>query len=181
LNLHAPDGILVWSSRIAYGLKGAIIGKPAETLIHPCDRERWLGWFSRAAHNRERITHTVRIIVPAKPGWITVHGVMGPIVERGQVKYVSNAVYDATFTEPTNPCVRFMLTPTQRKIVAVLLAESHPVKSQTIAARIGLKKSTSTLRSILASLADREILKIRDGGYEIHRDFRPLAVEFLQG
>lgn len=180
LNLHTPDGILVWSSRITYGLKDSIIGQPAESLIHPCDRERWLGWFSRAAHNRERIAHTVRIVVPAKPGWITVHGTMGPIIDNGEVRYVANAVYDATFSEPVNPCARHMLTPLQRQIVSILMEAPRPMKSATIAVRVGLKRTTSTLRTILALLVEREILRVRDGGYKVNRVFRPLAADLLQ-
>lgn len=180
LNLHAPDGILVWCSRISYGLPDSIIGQPAEDRIHPCGRDRWSSMFSRVVYGMEKIPYSVRVIVPIKPGWITVHGCMGPIVSDGVLRYVAAVCYDATFAEPVNPCARFMLTATQRKIIAVLLSESRPIKTHAIAVRIGAKKSTSTLRTILASLADREILRNHDGGYEIHPDFRPLAVELLQ-
>lgn len=136
--------------------------------------------FSRVVYGMEKIPYSVRVIVPAKPGWITVHGCMGPIVNDGILRYVAAVCYDATFAEPVNPCARFMLTPIQREIVSVLMIATEPMKSQTIATRIGLKRTTSTLRTMLSLLVERGILRTRNGGYKVNRDFRPLAADLLQ-
>lgn len=181
--IHAADGSLVWANKFSYGYSAEPMATPqgVEESIFAEDRHIWWNALRRCVYNREIVEYTIRAVCPAKPGWIRIHARMAPILfsPAEEVHHVSIIVHDATFAEPNNPAAAFMLTATEREIVAALLAAS-PLKSQTIAKRIGQDKTSSGLRLTLTNLSERNILKLQNGGWQITPEFRPVALDLLR-
>lgn len=180
LNIISTDNKLLWCSRISYGLDPSILGLPADTITVAEDKPLWQEMLRRAVHNREVSDFRTRVNVPVPPGWVTINGRMAPVIRNDRVEFVVTVCYDATFRADYNPAVRFLLSPLERSIVSVLLATPGPLKSNAIAARVGESRSSSRIRTILASLVERGILAATWVGYSLSEDFRLIAMDLLR-
>ena len=180
LTIHSLDDKILWAARIGYGLDESIIGTSASDLVVPEHRELWHSINNRVKYNREIVDYTVRMLTPEPPGWVSLDGRMGPYLEDGAVKYILVIVADASFKVSKHNPTRFLLSPFQREVVAVLLGSPVPLKGATIAARIGEARNSSTLRTTLAALVSRGILHSNRHGYSVTEDFRPIAVDLLR-
>lgn len=178
-NIISPDNRLLWCSRISYGLDPSILGLPADTITLPEDKPLWQEYLRRAVHNREVSDFRLKVAVPAPPGFVSINGRMAPVVRNDQVQFVVTVCYDNTFRADYNPAVRFLLSPLERSIVSVLLATS-PLKSNAIALRTGESRSSSRIRTILASLVERGILAATWVGYSLSEEFRLIAMDLLR-
>ena len=179
ITLHDLKGRFIWSNKLGLGFDESVVGTMADANIFMDDRARWWSFFRRAAIDREVLDYSVKVIVPAKPGWAKIQGRLGPILRNGEVIYVVSLNYDATFHPESDPRAKFMLSELERGIVVTLLASKKPIKSAAISARVGEGRSSSKLRTILANLADRGIVTSTAFGYTISEQFRAHALDLI--
>lgn len=186
LNLLSPTGTLLWSSRVAYGLDGdTITGRPADAVIFDEDRPAYWEAFRRAKHLRETVNVTIRVVVPEPPGFVRLAVRLAPVVARDRVKHLAVVSQDITAApREVNPLAPYMLSPTSRRIVALLYPD-RCFKAAKIARELGESncrgQASSRLGTLLSNLRARGILFQTEDGYCLAPQFVPLVPSVVDG
>lgn len=172
-------GRIAWCSRIEYGLDRRILGTQAVEQVHPDEREAWLRRFRRAVRCREPAAFRVRLNTPE--GEVVHDCRLGPVLRRGQVRYVAIYSWDVTdepaatptappaptaatptppppTVSPATPPAERDLSPGEEKIVQALPPDCSWTTTAELAKALG-REPTSDFRLLLRNLAGRGVVE----------------------
>ena len=163
-------GVILWSSRWAWGYGTSSLGARSDDMIHPDDVPGWRLARVRAGDLSEMVRGVVRLLVPASGSHVSIEYRMAPYRDgAGQVTGILVAswpVDSLPVAAPVLPC----LSPTEAKIVEYLRSEKGPKKGAVIAMAIGEGSSggvSTRLKIILGNMVDRGLLLSNHDGYAL--------------